>query len=58
VVLVLNSYLLGKVKNNIAFLTVPLDAVPYVLVIVILLAVGVVIGAVGSAIGLRRFLKV
>jgi cell division protein FtsX len=37
---------------------VPLNAVPYVMVAVILLAVGVVIGAAGSGIGLRRFLKV
>jgi cell division transport system permease protein len=58
VVLVLNTYLLGKVRDSIAFLTVPLDAVPYVLVAAVLLGVGVVIGAVGSAIGLRRFLKV
>jgi cell division transport system permease protein len=58
VVLAMNSYLLGKVRDNIAFLTVPLDAVPYTLLIVMLLAVGVVIGAVGSAIGLRRFLKI
>jgi cell division transport system permease protein len=58
VVLVLNSYLLGKVRDSIAFLTVPLDAVPYLLVGGVLLGVGVVIGAVGSAIGLRRFLKV
>jgi cell division protein FtsX len=35
-----------------------LDAVPNVAVTLILLAVGVVIGAAGSAIGLRRFLKV
>ncbi len=39
-------------------MSVPLDAVPNVVVTVILLAVGVGIGAVGSAIGLRRFLKV
>ncbi len=58
VVLVLNNYLLGKVSANLAFLALPLDAVPYVMVAIILLAVGVVIGAVGSAIGLRRFLKV
>jgi cell division transport system permease protein len=58
VVLVLNNYLAGQVRSTITFLTVPLDAVPYVLVTVILLGVGVVIGAAGSAIGLRRFLKV
>ena len=58
VVLLLNSYLLDKVRNSLTFLALPLDAVPYVLVVVILLAVGIVIGAVGSAIGLRRFLRV
>ena len=42
----------------VGFVAVPLDAVPYVVVTLILLAVGVVIGAVGSGIGLRRFLKV
>jgi cell division protein FtsX len=39
-------------------MAVPLDAVPYVLVTLILLGVGIVIGAAGSGIGLRRFLKV
>jgi len=58
VVLLLNSFLVGKVRDSLTFMTVPLDAVPYVLVAVILLAVGVVIGAVGSGIGLRRFLKI
>ena len=58
VVLVLNSFLVGKVRDSLTFMTVPLDAVPYVLVTVILLAVGVVIGAAGSGIGLRRFLKI
>ena len=48
----------GKIRDSLTFMTVPLDAVPYVLVTVILLAVGVVIGAAGSGIGLRRFLKV
>ena len=58
VVLVVNSFVIGKVRDNLTFMTVPLDAVPYVTVTVILLAVGVVIGAAGSAIGLRRFLRV
>ena len=58
VALVLNSYLSGWLRDSMPFLNLPLDAVPYVLVAVILLGVGVVIGAVGSAIGLRRFLKV
>jgi cell division transport system permease protein len=58
VVLVLNSVLIGRISENLTFMSVPLDAVPNVVVTVILLAVGVGIGAVGSAIGLRRFLKV
>jgi cell division transport system permease protein len=58
VVLALNHYLAGQIRSAITFLTMPLDAVPYVLVTIVLLAVGVVIGALGSAIGLRRFLKV
>ena len=57
-VLVLNRYLLGKLKDSLSWLAVPMDAVPNVTVAIILLAVGVVIGAAGSAIGLRRFLKV
>jgi cell division transport system permease protein len=58
VVLVLNNFLIGKIRDSLTFMTVPLNAVPYVMVAVILLAVGVVIGAAGSGIGLRRFLKV
>jgi cell division transport system permease protein len=48
----------GLVGAVVAVAAVPVDAVPYVLVTIILLGVGVVIGAAGSAIGLRRFLKV
>lgn len=58
VVLLLNSFLVGKIRDSMPFMAVPLDAVPYALVTIILIAVGVVIGAVGSGIGLRRFLKV
>lgn len=58
VVLVLNTVLVGKIRDNLTFMTVPLDAVPYMAVAGILLAVGIVIGAAGSGIGLRRFLKV
>ncbi len=58
VVLVANSFLVGKIRGSMPFMAVPLDAVPYVMVTLILLGVGVVIGAVGSGIGLRRFLKV
>ncbi len=56
--LVLNGYLAGKLKASILFLTIPLDAVPSVSVTLVLLGVGVVIGAIGSALGLRRFLKI
>ncbi|MCL5734014.1 MAG: permease-like cell division protein FtsX [Actinobacteria bacterium] len=58
VILILNSFLVGKIRNGLPFMAVPLDAVPYVLVVLMLLGVGVVIGAAGSGIGLRRFLKV
>jgi cell division transport system permease protein len=58
VVLVLNSFLVGKVRDSLTFMTIPLDAVPYILVSIILLAAGVVIGAAGSGLGLRRFLKI
>ena len=58
VVLVLNSFLVGKLRTELPFMAVPLDAVPYVAVTLILLGVGVFIGAAGSGIGLRRFLKV
>jgi cell division transport system permease protein len=58
VVLVLNNIMVGKISSSLTFMTIPLDAVPYTSVTLILLAVGVVIGAVGSGIGLRRFLKI
>jgi cell division transport system permease protein len=58
VVLALNAYLVDRIRDSLPFMAVPLDAVPYVLVTIILLGVGIVIGAVGSGIGLRRFLKV
>jgi cell division transport system permease protein len=56
--LVLNGYLAGKLKASILFLNIPLDAVPFLSVTLVLLGVGVVIGAIGSALGLRRFLKI
>jgi cell division transport system permease protein len=58
VVLVLNSFLVSKLRTGLPFMAVPLDAVPYVAVTLILLGVGVFIGAAGSGLGLRRFLKV
>lgn len=58
VVLVLNTVLLGKISSALPFMTVPLDAVPYTLLILILLGVGIVIGVLGSSFGLRRLLKI
>lgn len=57
-VLWLNHYFLDRVSTSLSFLEVPMDAVPYLFVAAVLLGTGVVIGALGSAIGLRRFLKV
>ena len=57
-VLLLNNYLADKLRDSILFLSVPLDAVPFLFISLVLLAVGVVIGAIGSALGLRRFLKI
>ncbi|OFW65865.1 MAG: hypothetical protein A2Y74_00915, partial [Actinobacteria bacterium RBG_13_63_9] len=55
-VLLVNSYLSGKMRAGIPFL--PLDPVPSAFIALVLLGVGVFIGAAGSALGLRRFLKV
>jgi cell division transport system permease protein len=57
-VLVVNSYSVGRLRDLMPFLEIPLGAVPAALVILVLLGVGVLIGAIGSAIGLRRLLKV
>ncbi len=58
VVLLGNSFLVGRIRDSMPFMAIPLDAVPTLFVSLVLLAVGVVIGALGSALGLRRFLKV
>jgi cell division transport system permease protein len=57
-VIIVNSYSVGKLRDLMPFLEIPLGAVPSTLVILVLLGVGVFIGALGSAIGLRRLLKV
>jgi cell division transport system permease protein len=57
-VILLNSYLSDKLRETVKFLVIPLDAVPFVLITLALLGAGVVIGAIGSALGLRRFLKI
>ena len=58
VVVVLTDFLMGKMQTSLPLMAVPLGAVPIGFVAFVLLGVGVVIGAAGSAIGLRRFLKV
>lgn len=58
VVLVANSVILGWLKSNLPFINTSSGAVNYVLIVIALLAVGIVIGAAGSGLGLRRFLKV
>ncbi len=57
-VLLANTYAVGKFRDLMPFMGIPLDAVPSTMVAVILIGAGVVIGAVGSALGLRRLLKV
>jgi cell division transport system permease protein len=57
-VLVANSYSVERLRDLMPFLGLPLDAVPTALVILVLLGVGVFIGAIGSALGLRRLLKI
>jgi cell division transport system permease protein len=57
-VFLVNSYGLGKLGDILAWMKPSADAVPVTLIAVALLAVGVVIGAVGSALGLRRLLRV
>lgn len=58
VVLVGSQLAMDSMQRTLLFLTVPLNAIPAVRVSLILLLVGAVIGALGSALGLRRFLGV
>jgi cell division transport system permease protein len=57
-VFLLNDYLTDRLRESVPFLNLPLNAVPTGLVTLALLGMGVVIGAIGSALGLRRFLKI
>ncbi|MBN1628750.1 MAG: FtsX-like permease family protein, partial [Thermoleophilia bacterium] len=57
-VFLLNNYLADKLRESMPFLNLPLETVPFGTVTLSLLGVGVVIGALGSALGLRRFLKI
>jgi len=53
-----NIYGVGKLGDILAWMKPSADAVPVTFVVLALLGVGVVIGAVGSTLGLRRLLKV
>jgi cell division transport system permease protein len=57
-VLGFNSYAAGKIRSSLPFFDIPADAVPTALIALVLLGVGVLIGAIGSALGLRKLLKV
>jgi cell division transport system permease protein len=57
-VLIGTSFVFGKIRESLVFMSVPFDQLsPWMLAGVMLLA-GVLIGALGSGLGLRRFLKV
>ncbi len=52
------GFVMDRIRENLVFLTVPFDAVSTYQMTIALLGVGAVIGAVGSGLGLRRFLNV
>ncbi len=57
-VLLGTGFVMDRIRENLVFLTVPFDAVSSYQLTIALLGVGAVIGAVGSGLGLRRFLNV
>ena len=52
------DFVMDRIRENLMFLTVPFDAVSTVQITLVILGVGAIIGAVGSGLGLRRFLNV
>lgn len=52
------SFVVDRIRENLIFLSVPFDAVSVVQLAVVLMGVGALIGALGSGLGLRRFLNV
>ena len=52
------GFVMDRIRENLVFLTVPFDAVSTVQITIVILGVGAIIGAVGSGLGLRRFLNV
>jgi cell division transport system permease protein len=57
-VLLVNSYSVGKLSSLMPLMKIPMDAVPSTMVALVLIGAGVSIGALGSALGLRKLLKV
>jgi cell division transport system permease protein len=57
-VVVGTGFVMDRIRENLVFLTVPFDAVSTVQVTIVILGVGAFIGALGSGLGLRRFLNV
>ena len=58
IVLLGTDFVIGRIRENLMFLTVPFDAVSPLQLAAVLLGVGILIGASGSGLGLRRFLNV
>lgn len=58
VVMLGTDFVIGRIRENLMFLTVPFDAVSPLQLALVLLGVGALIGASGSGLGLRRFLNV
>lgn len=52
------EFVMDRIRENLVFLTVPFDAVSTAQITLVILGVGAIIGAVGSGLGLRRFLNV
>ena len=52
------DFVMDRIRENLVFLTVPFNAVSTVQITLVILGVGAIIGAVGSGLGLRRFLNV
>ena len=52
------DFLLGRLQGSLLFVTVPIQTIPLMQLTLALLGSGVIIGAIGSAVGLRRFLDV
>jgi cell division transport system permease protein len=58
VVMVGTDFVIGRIRENLMFLTVPFDAISPGQLALVLLGAGALIGALGSGLGLRRFLNV